>query len=1045
MSLTRLALDRPYAVLALLLVIVVLGLFAFWQTPTDLFPDSVPPQVLVITVEPGASAGEVHDKITQILEKEINTLEGLKRVVSTSRDEVSSISAEFVYEKPIGEAIVDVLNAVARVRGTLPGDIQEPLIYQITDATRPILTLAVRPRPGSLKTLADVRLLAENDLKDFFLAVPGVADVEVFGGHQPEVTVRVDRDALSARKITLPELLSRLAEQNVTSPAGVIYSAEREYLAKISGEFSSTSSISLLPIASTQDGSQVKLGDVAQVELGESDLRSFYHGNGQPAIALNLLRAHGGNTVEAIHAAKQALSGLEQIFPDLEFAITDDQQPIIDVNLRGMRTSLFQAVVLTVLVIFIFLADVRAAAVASVSIPLSFLTTMIVLWSSPHTLNMVTLSGLIVAVGMVVDASVVVLENIYRHYSSNVYTAGKAAVHGAEEVSLAITAGMFTTVVVLVPVMFTQGYTARVMGPLNLTIIATLVASLVISLTVIPLVARRILGRSDKKKSRVETALAPVGRGVERLADRYVAAVRLGLRYRWISLLLILGFLILTARLIPPLLGSEQMPPMDTGTVIVEFDTDASAKPEQVEDVLSEIEHMIYATPGVTMVSAVAGSEPGAVSFGSGGTTSQAVRLTVNLVDRTRRDETIWEIEELWREQLRQIEGVRTYRVSEYGATPVSTTKAPSNLILSGPDAKVLDRLADEVIRRLRGTPGLVDLRRSWYLDKEEVTVTVDPALARLYETSPQAVAFNLRAAVQGIPATQFRLAEFLDIPVRVRYRAEQINDSADLGEVMIPSRLGLVPLRALASVETRRVQPSITRENLKPTIDITGGNVSLTIGQVTDRVLERLSGLELPAGYELTVAGTSRDMQESQAEMGTALLIGIALLYILLLSLFHSFVHPLTIMAAVPLAAAGALWGLLLFDKPMCMPALMGIILLGGTIVNNSILLVDFILKARKNGMTKEQAIVESVRLRLRPILMTATSTIVGLSPLIFEMAVGLERMSPLGIAAGTGLLVGTVVTTVAVPILYSLMDSISEWLRRLFTGADEVAEGVA
>lgn len=357
----------------------------------------------------------------------------------------------------------------------------------------------------------------------------------------------------------------------------------------------------------------------------------------------------------------------------------------------------------------------------------------------------------------------------------------------------------------------------------------------------------------------------------------------------------------------------------------------------------------------------------------------------------------------------------------------MSTTRAPLDIVISGPDARGLDELAGQVLQALDGTPGLVDVRRSWYVDKRDCRVRVDPDLAELYRLPPPRLAQELRLAVKGVTATPMRLQGSLDIPVTVRHRGADVQYPAQLRDVYLNTHLGQVPLRAVATIEPHRSQPFITREDLLPTIDITAGNRGYTIGQVTGMVRKRLAGLRLPEGYRLAVAGTAADMQLGQREMGRALLVGIALLFVLLVAMFKSLLHPFTIMAAIPLAVAGGFWGLLAFDKPMCKPAMMGMILLGGTIVNNSILLLDFILGARARGVPRDEAIAQAVRLRLRPVLMTTVSTIVGLVPLILETAVGLERMSPLGIVAASGLAIGTLLTMVVIPVLYSLLDSLA------------------
>jgi len=1043
MNLTKSSLSNPYGVVALTLVIVALGLFAFFRTPTDLFPDSAPPQVAVITVEPGGSANDIADKITQIIEKELNSITGLKRIRSTSRDEVSAVIPEFHYTKSIGEAVTDVQNAVARVRARLPRDILEPMIYRITDATKPLLTLALSPKEKSPKDLAMVRLLAENQLTDALLRVPGVGDVDVFGAHQPEVQIRIDRDKLAAHHLTLGQIIGKLRTQNVAAPAGTIYTDHGEYLVRVLGEFKNLDEIRDLPVASSEKG-RVLLHDIAEVKLTEHEARSLYLGNGREAVALNVMRPEGGETISAIKRVKQELKRLELRYPDVRFDISNDQQPIIDINVQGMRASVYQAVLLTVLVILIFLADLRAALTVSLGIPLSFLGALVVLWFSPYTLNMVTLSGLVIAVGLVLDAAIVVMENIYRHFRSGDHPeAAKATIEGTGEVTHGIIGGMLTTVIVLVPVMFAGGYTQQTMRPLNLMISSTIVASLLVSMTVIPLVASRMIGRREGRVGHaVNKGLSPFGRWVERRAEGITHVTRFLLRHRGWTILVALAFFVFTMRVIAPLNGNELMPHMDTGVGIISFDTPTQYSPAQVGEVAQRVEKMVReTTEGLKWVSTTIGSEPGQISFGGGGETVQSANMMITLVDRKHRKASIWDMEELWRDGLRKVEGVRTFHVTEFGATPLSTTKAPLDLVISGPDDRVLDRLADEVIATLHGVKGLTDVRRSWYIDKQEQNLIVDSDLARLYGLTPADVSQTLKAAVKGVPAGQMRLEGALDIPIVVKYRHEQMDELRDLEDAVLPTAKGMVPVRAVARMDSVRNAPFITREALINTIDVTGINSGQTIGDVGKQVKMRLKDVKLPADYTIRVSGTLDDMKTGSVEMGHALIIGIVMLYILLVSMFKSFTHPITIMSSVLFSVAAAMWGLLLFDKPMCKPAMMGIILLSGTVVNNVILVIDFINQRRAAGMAKDEAIIEAVRLRFRPILMTALSASIGLSPLVFEMAVGMERLSPLGIVASVGLLAGVFISTLLIPVIYSLVDSASGFFRRTSRPAPVVA----
>ncbi|MDZ7713030.1 MAG: efflux RND transporter permease subunit [Rhodovibrio sp.] len=1031
MTLSDRALKQPHVVAALVVLVAVWGVLAYLRTPVDLFPDTAPPQVAVIATQPGASARDVTDNITQVLEKEFNSLGGVETITSTSRDGVAAITVEFQYGRTAGAAVTAVSNAIDRVAQDLPADMPPPEVHAVTDATQSVLTLALRPAAESPKRLADVRLLAENVLKDRFLALPAVGDVEVFGGHQREVRVAVDSRALAARGIPLERVVSVLKAANVTVPGGEVSRGDSETLVTVSGQLPGLDAIRDLPLAAHGNGT-TRIGDVATVERTIADQRAAFHGNAEPAIAINIMRPLDGASLAAIQAAKDLLPELRAQYKDIRFEIAGSQEGIIDANASGLRNSLLQAVVLTVAVIFLFLADLRVAAIAATSIPLAFLGAFAVLGFLPYSLNMVTMSGLIIAVGMVVDSAVVVIENIVRRQREG---DDNPAQEGTRQVALAVTAGMLTTVVVVAPVMVAGGYLQQVMRPLNLMISATLIGSLLVALTVIPPLAARFLG-PGRTRGRLERQLDRVSQAVDRLGDLVAAGVRRMLRRRWLVVAVAVAFLVATMRLVPPLIGNELMPPMDTGIATIDLEVPASATPAHTQEIVREVEQRVWETPGVTRTATTIGAEPGKLSFGGSGATPQSAEITVYMVPRTERAQSIWTIMAGWRTYLEQHPGVKGQTVLEYGATPMATTKAPLDIIVSGPDPRTLDRLGDRVTAALEGMPGIVDVRRSWFRDKPERRIVVDRERARRLGLDARTVGQAVQAAVNGQPAGDLRLQGYLDEPIRVAYANAQVNRPGGVGDIYLPTDGSRVPLRAVTRSSVHDIQPIITRENLRATLDITAVNKTLTIAQVAARAQARLAGIALPSGYSVEVGGTITDLRTNQGNMRAALIPGVLMLGLLLFALFRSVRHALTVLAVVPLAVAAGLWGLLGFGKPMCMPAIMGLILLVGTVVNNQILLLDFILQARRDGIARTEAVVRAVRLRVRPVLMTTLSTVLGLSPLIFEMAVGLERMSPLGIAAASGLLAGMVVTFGVVPVVYTLLDDLPVLARAVGRG---------
>lgn len=1020
--------HKPWSI-AFWLLITALGLISYLSMPVDLFPDTVPPQVVTMTMVRGASAEDVNRKVTTLIDRELKGLTGIKKVISTSRDEVSSVNAQFEYGTDISAAMTDVINAVNRVRARFPAGTQEPQYFRITDATRPIMTVAVAPVAGSAYDLKAIRLLAENDFKEEFLRQSGIGRVDVFGANDPEVLIRFDLEKLRTFKLSPPQILQKIGAQNVSLPGGYFEHGGRESLVKTLSEAFNPEQLNEMPV-SVRNGAIIKLADVASVSLSIRTQRSIYHGDGQAAIAMNLLKPEDGYAVEGLASGKKLVKELQQRHPELKFSITTDQEPIITINVAGMKSALFSAVWMTMLIVFLFLVEFRTSLVIGISIPLSFLTAFAFLYFTPFTINMVTLSGLIIAVGMVVDAAIVVVENVFRHLregESNLATIAK----GTEEVVFSIWGGMLTTIVVMIPIMFVGGYPQQVLRPLTMTITATLAGSFIAAMTIVPILLLYFFSghRPDQDKASLLTRFNDkMEQLLNFVAEIYLSLLKLFQKARILVLGLALILLLITARNVLPTVGRELMPRMDTGQTIIKADLPTSMTAAQVEETINKVEGVIKANPHVLNISTVAGSEPGQVSFGAGGQLLQQLEIQVRLTTRDKRRETIWDINRKWREDFAKIPELVAFSVTEFGATPMSTTRAPIDVMISGRDPEVLFQVAEKIDAQLRSIKGLNDLRFSWSKSKPETHFLPDLDFTNRYNVSPAEIGDYLGLAFSGRTPTYLKLNGFVDIPVRAELGLAGKTWKRPLEEMVFLRNGEELYLGSLGRSVPVLKASLVTRENLSETIDIMGINSVLPLSTVAEEVQKKLNTVSLPQGYKVELTGSMADMTETGIRLAKALAIGIILLYIVLYLLFENWWRPFLVMAAIPLSLIGALWGLVILDKPMCMPAMMGIILLGGTIVNNAIILIDFIDNAIKEGMSRQQAIETSVRIRLRPILITTLSTVIGLLPLTFEQAVGLERMSPLGVVASFGLFAGTIMTMVIIPLAYDLISDYSK-----------------
>ena len=1034
MRLVERYIRRPHLVLSFVLLLSLVGILGYSKMPFNLFPDVDRPQITVITVMPGGAAGDVETDITRLIEKEVSTIDLVRKVTSTSKDEASVVTAEFEYEKSLDAAATDVANALSKITARLPQGVRAPQIFKISQATQPVMTLSLSPKPGSPVDLRKVRELADNQIREELLRSNEIANAEVFGGYQPEILVTVDQDRLNRFGIGLAEIMAAVAAQNQNIPQGMVINKGGQYLFKTEGAAPKAHELASLVIARRENG-VVHLKDVARIEPGVQEPQSAYHGNGKEAIGINILRNQTGHTLDAIQAADDILPKLTARFPFINFEVSYTQKDLIERSVDNMLEALLDAVIITVIVLFLFLANLRTMLLCAIAIPFTYLITFAFMWLFGFEFHMVTLTGVILAVGMLLDDAIVVIENIERHYHESQRDLTELVAGGVEEVMLAIFSGTYATIVVILPIVFIGGYVQTVLRPMALSLTIALVASYIVSVTIIPILAPFIL-KKTVGENRFEAAIKRKSdRFVNGIRDFFVGMLGTALKHRFWFVGVAFVVLVLTMNFAKPLVGQSIQPPMDTGIIKITFEADANSSLGQTNAILTRMEEIVKKQEGVVSLSSVIGSEPSTISFGSG-KNPQTGNITINLVDRFHRKRSIWQIEENLRREFNALPGLKSADVFEFGATAMSSIKAPIDVMITGPDPRVLAELGAEVKHRVEKAGGLVSVSLSWTLDKKEVLFKADKERCATFGISPRDVAAQAQAAISGGVASTFRVPNEDGFPIRIRL-AEAYRDRPNkLAGIKVMTPLGPIPLASLGTISPGYVPALLTRQDMQNCIDIYGYKSKAALSHIMANIQKELKGIKLPPGYKISQEGDSKQGKSNFESLTLALGIGMVLLYFSLVPAFRSFVHPLTIMSAIPLGLIGAVWSLLLVGSQQTTTAFMGVILLSGIVVKNSILLIDFIAVAKEQGATTLEALTESVRVRTRPIIMTAFGTAVGMVPIALERAIGLERLSPLAVVAIGGLMLSTFLTLLYVPIFYTLFEDGMEWIKRAVVG---------
>lgn len=1010
--------NRTLLLAMILLVGSLLGVVGYLKLPRNMYPDVERSQVTVITQLPGASAQTVAQKVSRPIEQEIYALSGIRNVQSTNKNEVSIVKAEFEYGKNLDTAVLDVNNALSRVRGKLPLDAPASAVYSIGSFTNPVMTLALSPKPGSDVSLAQIRLIAENDLRTAFLTQPHIANVEIFGGHEPTLRVDFDPIKLASFDISPIQLQDFIAKISRDYPIGILQGPDSTSTLTVYGERISAEALRRLPLLNG-----LTLNDLAKVELTEADRFAAFHGNGKTAIAVAIQRAPGQSVQGAITDANQVLTDLKQRYASIDFDVADTQEELIETSNSNMIDALRDAVIFVALVMLFFLSNWRAVVTSLISIPLVFLLTLAILWLMGKELNITVMTGIILALGMLVDDAVVVLENIERHLEELKEDVETAIRHGTEEVLSPIWVGTIATVVVIAPLMFIGGFPEAIFSHLVRPVLIAVFVSYFLAITFIPKISAYWYRNGLPPKNRWE-------RIIERMYQRtlapgaamYVGMLRYALLGGWLrrSLLVLpaIILLVVSVRIVMPLVGRDAMPPMDTGIIKVHVKFGGNVPVSLAEHRLKSFEQTLQQDNRILRSTLTFGSEAGVLSMGSGQLPGEAT-FTITYVDRLHRAQSSWAIEEDIRRQLDLIPGIISADVFDSGATALSTIKAPIDIRLVSEDFHLLTKTAEAVSQKLMTVPGITTISSSWDSNSTETVLVLNEEKLRALGVTPDQVVTQL--PLKGLSvASLSKLTAVGSLPVRTYF--SDIYKANPHSLLLIPIQLpgsAPVPLGQLARLKQDPATAVLTTDKVHYSLDVFAYRNTKAISLLSDEAMAAVLPV-IPPGVSFSDEGDYASSKESGTRMVMGLGLGMLLLFGVLVSSYRSVGLGLLSVLILPLSIIGAMWGLLLFGKALALSAILGIVLLFSIIIKNSILMVDFVQARRKEGYSVQDAAEGSVKLRYRPILMTALATIAGMVPIAAEHAIGLERLSPLADAAIGGLLVGTIMSLFYLPMFY-------------------------
>ena len=1009
MKLSTISIRRPVLASVMSFTILLFGIIAFTRLPVREYPDIDPPIISVVTFYRGASPSVVETEITNVLEEQFATLEGVKTMSSSSREQGSVITIEFELNRDVDEAANDVRDRVSRVRGRLPREIEEPVISKVDANAQPIIWLALFSERHNGLELTDV---ADRILKERIQRLPGVGSVIIGGERRYAMRVWLDPLRMAARALTVSDVEDAIRRENAEIPGGRVEGSEREFSVRTRGDLNSPEEFGAIIVAQ-RDENIVRLRDIAEVSLGAEDERTVARYNGKMAVGLGIVKQSKASTVDVAQEVRKALEELTGLLPEgMQLDIAYDSSRFINDSINEVTESLLIALCLVVLVVLAFLKSIRATTIPTAAIPISIIGALAVAYFAGFTMNILTLLALVLAIGLVVDDAIVVLENVYRHLEMG-KPRRQAALDGSSEIGFAVIATTITLVAVFVPLAFLTGSVGRLFNEFGVTLAVAVLISGFVALTLTPMLCSKLLkplhGTGKGWANRSFDAF------FELLNRWYDKTLRFALR-RPLLMIVTAVFLVVVSVFIFSLLPSELVPIEDRGLGFGIVIAPEGATLEYTDRYMRQVEARLLALPERRSLFAAIG-----LGFGGPGRVTNGF-VFMGLKPRKDRERSQQEIVQQLFPQLLAIPGVLAFVINPPSLAG-SVGSSPVSYVLQADNYEDLNQAVGQVMGDASKLGYLMNMDTDLRLNKPQLDLSIDRERASGLGASVSEIGTTLETLLGGRAVTNFkRGTKQYDVILQMKSAARATPDA--IREIYIRGMGGrLVQLANVIRVEETLAPKELNHYNRMRSATITA-NIApgISLGQALND-LDNIVTTKLPVGVKRDYSGQSLEFKSSSSSLYFMFLLAIAFIFLVLAAQFESFIHPLTILLAVPLAVFGALATLFLFGQSLNIYSQIGLIMLIGLVTKNSILIVEFANQLRSRGQSLSDAVIQASTIRLRPILMTSFSTIFGVLPIAIGFGAGAESRRPLGLAVVGGMLFSTFLTLVLVPVLYTVL----------------------